>query len=88
MLTTLMISRVCWHTQPDRGKSEGLGGPSMERRWTQTQRVMGDVPMRDGKPRDIWDQHEAMLNALAAGDGPQAETLARRHILDAGDFMI
>ena len=65
-----------------------LVAPSMETHWTQTQRVMGEVLMRDDKPRDIWDQHEKMLDAVAAGDGPQAEALARRHILDAADFMI
>lgn len=65
-----------------------LVAPSMETHWTQTQRVMGEVLMRDDKPRDIWDQHEALLAAVAAGDGETAERLARRHILDAADFMI
>jgi DNA-binding GntR family transcriptional regulator len=65
-----------------------LVAPSMQTHWTQTQRVMGEVLMRDDKPRDIWDQHEALLAAVAAGDGDTAERLARRHILDAADFMI
>ncbi len=65
-----------------------LVAPSMETHWTQTQRVMGEVLMRDDKPRDIWDQHEALLEAVATGDGPRAETLARQHILEAADFMI
>jgi DNA-binding GntR family transcriptional regulator len=65
-----------------------LLAPSMETHWTQTQRVMGEVLMRDDKPRDIWNQHEEMLNAVAAGDGAQAEALSRQHILDAADFMI
>jgi DNA-binding GntR family transcriptional regulator len=65
-----------------------LVAPSMQTHWTQTQRVMGEVLMRDDKPRDIWDQHEALLAAVAAGDGEKAEGLARRHILDAADFMI
>ena len=65
-----------------------LVAPSMATHWTQTQRVMGEVLMRDDKPRDIWDQHEAMLNAVAVGDCRQAEALARQHILDAADFMI
>ena len=65
-----------------------LLAPSMETHWTQTQRVMGEVLMRDDKPRDIWNQHEEMLGAVAAGDGAQAETLARQHILDAAEFMI
>ncbi|MEZ5738649.1 MAG: GntR family transcriptional regulator [Burkholderiaceae bacterium] len=65
-----------------------LIGPSMQTHWTQTQRVMGEVLMRDDKPRDIWDQHEALLAAVASGDGERAERLARQHILDAADFMI
>lgn len=65
-----------------------LVAPSMETHWTQTQRVMGEVLMRDDKPRDIWDQHEALLAAVAAGDGERAERLARQHILSAADFMI
>lgn len=65
-----------------------LVAPAMETHWTQTQRVMGEVLMRDDKPRDIWDQHEALLAAVAAGQGEHAEQLARRHILDAADFMI
>ena len=62
--------------------------PAMEAHWTHTQRVMGEVLLRDEKPRDIWDEHEALLASLAAGDGRRAETLARRHILQAADFMI
>jgi DNA-binding GntR family transcriptional regulator len=65
-----------------------LVAPSMETHWTQTQRVMGHVLMHDDKPRDIWDQHERMLDAVASGDGAQAEKLARQHILQAADFMI
>lgn len=63
-------------------------GPSMQTHWTQTQRVMGEVLMRDDKPRDIWDQHEALLAAVATGDGETAERLARQHILEAANFMI
>lgn len=62
--------------------------PAMETHWTQTQRVMGEVLMRDDKPRDIWDQHEALLDAVSAGDGARAEALAREHILEAAAFMI
>jgi len=65
-----------------------LVGPSMQTHWTQTQRVMGEVLMRDDKPRDIWDQHEALLAAVASGDGEGAERLARQHILEAANFMI
>ena len=52
----------------------------MDAQWTYTQRVMGEVLMRDERPRDIWDQHEALLDAVMAGDGAAAEALARQHI--------
>lgn len=62
--------------------------PAMEAEWTYTQRVMGEVLMRDEQPRDIWDQHEALLEAVMAGDGPRAEQLARQHVTTAARFMI
>ena len=65
-----------------------LIAPAMQVQWTNTQRVMGEVLMRDETPRDIWDQHEALLKAVMAGDGATAEALARQHITQAADFMI
>lgn len=65
-----------------------LVAPAMETHWTNTQRVMGEVLMRDDKPRDIWDQHEALLAAVGAGDGQKAEALARQHIEQAAEFMV
>lgn len=65
-----------------------LVAPTMDTHWTYTQRVMGEVLMRDEKPRDIWDQHEALLQSIISGDGDAAETHAREHILAAADFII
>ena len=65
-----------------------LIAPAMDTHWTNTQRVMGEVLMGDERPRDIWDQHAALLDAVAAGDGGQAEKLAREHIAQAANFMI
>ncbi len=65
-----------------------LVAPAMDAHWTYTQRVMGEVLMRDEKPRDIWEQHEALLAAIIRGDGEAAEADAREHILAAADFII
>lgn len=62
--------------------------PAMEAQWTYTQRVMGEVLIRDEQPRHIWDQHEALLTAVMAGDGLKAEQLARQHVVQAADVMI
>ncbi len=65
-----------------------LIAPQMEAQWTYTQRVMGEVLMRDELRREIWDQHEAMLAAVMAGDGATAESLARQHVTQAAAVMI
>jgi DNA-binding GntR family transcriptional regulator len=65
-----------------------LVAPAMAAHWTHTQRVMGEVLMRDETPRDIWDQHAAILEAIARGDAEGAEALARAHISNAARFMV
>jgi DNA-binding GntR family transcriptional regulator len=71
----------------------GLSGnpliaPALDTHLTYTQRVMGEVLIRDEKPRDIWDQHAAILDAIAAGDGDRAEALVRTHLTQASGFML
>lgn len=65
-----------------------LIGPVMETQWANTQRVMGSVLLSADKPRDIWDQHEALFKLVASGDAVGAEQAARKHIHEAADFMI
>jgi len=65
-----------------------LIAPAMDTHWIQAQRVMGEVLMRDDQPRNIWDQHEALLGHIVNSDSVAAEQLAREHILQAAAFMI
>ncbi len=65
-----------------------LVAPALATHLTYTQRVMGQVLISDDKPRDIWDQHAAILKAIAKGDGERAEALVRSHLTQAADFMV
>ncbi len=65
-----------------------LVAPTLAPHLTYMQRVMGQVLLRDDKPRDIWEEHEQMLDAVARGDAALAESMARGHITAAADFMI
>ena len=65
-----------------------LISPTMDTYWTYTQRVMGEVLMRNEKPRDVWDQHEIMLNAIASGNANEAEAQARQHIMTTAAFIV
>ena len=65
-----------------------LVAPVMATHWTHTQRVMGEVLIKDETPRDIWNQHAAILDAIARGNAGKAEALARSHITQAADFVV
>ena len=61
---------------------------AMDAHLTYTQRAMGEVLTQDQAPRDIWDQHAAILEAVCAGNAERAESLARGHMTQAADFMV
>lgn len=65
-----------------------LVGSTLAAHLMYTQRVMGEVLVKDETPRDIWNQHAQILSAIADGDGDRAEALARGHITQASEFMV
>ena len=65
-----------------------LVGPALMTHLTYTQRVMGEVLLRDEKPRDIWDQHDQILQAICSRDAERAESLVRQHITHASGFIV
>lgn len=65
-----------------------LIAPAMSTHLTYTQRVMGEVLVRDQKPRDIWDQHAEILEAIGSGDADAAERCVREHLTQASGFMV
>ncbi len=66
----------------------GLVAAALAPHLTYTQRVMGEVLVNDERPRDIWDQHAAILAAILAGDADRAEQLARDHIKVAETYFV
>jgi DNA-binding GntR family transcriptional regulator len=65
-----------------------LVAPALSTHLTYTQRVMGEVLLRDEQPRDIWNQHAEIMDAIASGNGELAESLVRAHITQAAGFMV
>jgi len=55
--------------------------------WSYLRRVMGEVLLHGETPTEIWDQHQAILNAVMAGDATAAERLARHHISHASETL-
>lgn len=57
---------------------------SAERHWNHIRRVMGAVLQKSASRAAVWDEHEAILAAIAGGDAEQAQQLALRHCEVAG----
>lgn len=55
--------------------------------WSYLRRVMGEVLLRGETPGEIWEQHQMILDAVAAGDSAAAERVAREHISMASDTL-
>ena len=59
------------------------GNPLVERsaqlHWVHLRRVMGAVLQQTGQREAVWDEHEAIAKAIAAGDGARAAQLIEEH---------
>jgi DNA-binding GntR family transcriptional regulator len=55
--------------------------------WRHIRRAMGAVLQTVGLRRAVWDEHEAILQAINCGDADLAERLAREHCERAGHHI-
>jgi DNA-binding GntR family transcriptional regulator len=56
--------------------------------WHHIRRAMGAVLQTVGVRRVVWDEHEAILQAINRGDADRAERLAREHCERAGHHIV
>jgi DNA-binding GntR family transcriptional regulator len=55
--------------------------------WPHIRRAMGAVLQTAGLRRAVWDEHEAIWQAINCDDADQAERLAREHCAHASDHI-
>src|SRR6185295_11832302 len=66
-----------------------LIGETTAPHWPYLRRVMGEVLRDDAQmPQTILQEHVAILDAVIAGNGAEAETLSRDHILRAANIFV
>lgn len=54
-----------------------------EPHWLHLRRVMSEVVKKALPPRDIWKEHEGILDAILEGNGQKAKSLAVKHVEQA-----
>jgi DNA-binding GntR family transcriptional regulator len=67
------------------------GNPLIEQsaqlHWRHLRRVMGAVLQQAGQREAVWDEHQAIADAIAAGDGQRAGRLIEEHSLHASENL-
>jgi DNA-binding GntR family transcriptional regulator len=78
-----------FHTFINELSGNPLIGETTAPHWPYLRRVMGEVLRDDAQmPRTILQEHAAILDAIVAGNGTEAESLSRNHILRAANIFI
>ena len=61
---------------------------TVEPHWAYLRRVMGEVLVMGASAKEIWEQHAAIMQAIADGDAERAQLIAKEHIDHAGTMMV
>jgi len=83
-IKTMMTADAAFHTAIYAASGNPLIAPTAQTHWHHIRRAMGAVLQLSTMRESIWDEHEAIADAIARGDATRAETLIRQHGEDAG----
>jgi len=74
---------IAFHTAIYKASGNPLIFETTQFHWVHLRRVMGAVLQSAGQRDAIWDEHEAMAQAIAAGDVARAVEMSEHHALEA-----
>ena len=80
----MMTADAAFHTAIYAASGNPLIAQTAQTHWHHIRRAMGAVLQLSTMRESIWDEHEAIANAIAYGDEAKAEALIRQHGEDAG----
>jgi DNA-binding GntR family transcriptional regulator len=84
---SLIDADMAFHNAIYAASGNPLIAESASRYWHHIRRAMGGVLQAEG-PRDwVWDEHQAIVDAINAGDAPAAERRAREHCEAGGRVL-
>jgi DNA-binding GntR family transcriptional regulator len=74
---------LAFHQAIYQGACNPLIAPSAHQHWHHLRRVMGAVLQSSRQRESLWDEHEAIAQAIAAGDAARASELIEAHAHEA-----
>ena len=83
-IKAMMTADAAFHSAIYAASGNPLIAQTAQTHWHHIRRAMGAVLQVCTMRESIWDEHEAIVKAIARGDAARAETLTRQHGEDAG----
>lgn len=83
----MMAADIEFHAAIYAASGNPLIAQSAQLHWQHIRRAMGAVLQLSTMRESIWDEHEAIANAIGRGDEDRAESLIRQHGEDAGNNL-
>ena len=86
-IKAMMAADAQFHAAIYAASGNPLIAQSAQLHWHHIRRAMGAVLQVSTMRESIWDEHEAIAEAIAAGNADRAETLIREHGEEAGQNL-
>lgn len=82
-LQAMIDADIAFHRAIYQGSQNPLIEPSAHQHWHHLRRVMGAVLQSSRQRESLWDEHEAIAQAIATGDAKRASELIEAHASEA-----
>ena len=87
-VAAMIDADVAFHAAIYAGSGNPLIEQSARPHWCHVRRAMGAVLQTSGVRQAVWDEHEAIAQAIGAGQADEAERLMSGHAQRAGDDIV
>jgi DNA-binding GntR family transcriptional regulator len=87
-VAAMIDADVAFHAAIYAGSGNPLIEQSARPHWCHVRRAMGAVLQTSGVRQAVWDEHEAIAQAIGAGQADEAERLMGGHAQRAGDDIV
>ena len=86
-VAAMIEADLAFHVALYRAAGNPLIEESAQLHWRHLKRVMGAVLQQQGQREQVWDEHEAIAAAIAAGRGTEAARLIEEHSRQASENL-
>ncbi len=86
-LNQLVLADLAFHQFIYQASGNSFLQQSSTLHWHHTRRVMSHYLRMPTSFRSVWNEHQAILDAIIKGESREAEKLSRQHALNSIDFL-